>query len=146
MYLYAMCGCVFFFLFLQVNIWVPQPEKQLDVIKVTGLAANVERAKQGLMERVKELQAEQEDRVPTLAPKKRKKQVFQFVPCSALNSWMYFHFQALRSFKVTMSVDPKFHPKIIGRKGAVISQIRKDHDVNIQFPDKGDEDQVGGFI
>lgn len=59
---------------------------------------------------------------------------------------MYFHFQALRSFKVTMSVDPKFHPKIIGRKGAVISQIRKDHDVNIQFPDKGDEDQVGGFI
>uniref|UniRef100_A0A3B4YBA6 Vigilin n=1 Tax=Seriola lalandi dorsalis TaxID=1841481 RepID=A0A3B4YBA6_SERLL len=94
----------------EVNIWVPQPEKQLDVIKVTGLAANVERAKQGLLERVKELQAEQEDR-------------------------------ALRSFKVTMSVDPKFHPKIIGRKGAVISQIRKDHDVSIQFPDKGDEQQ-----
>lgn len=43
-----------------------------------------------------------------------------------------------------MSVDPKFHPKIIGRKGAVISQIRKDHEVNVQFPDKGDEDQVGG--
>uniref|UniRef100_A0A672GJ61 Vigilin n=1 Tax=Salarias fasciatus TaxID=181472 RepID=A0A672GJ61_SALFA len=94
----------------EVNIWVPQPEKQLDVIKVTGLAANVERARQGLLERVKELQAEQEDR-------------------------------ALRSFKVTMSVDPKFHPKIIGRKGAVISQIRKDHDVSIQFPDKGDEQQ-----
>ncbi|XP_013874953.1 vigilin [Austrofundulus limnaeus] len=94
----------------EVNIWVPQPEKQLDVIKVTGLAANVERAKQGLLERVKELQAEQEDR-------------------------------ALRSFKVTMSVDPKFHPKIIGRKGAVISQIRKEHDVSIQFPDKGDEQQ-----
>lgn len=42
---------------------MPQPEKQLDVIKVTGLEANVERAKQGLLERVKELQAEQEDRV-----------------------------------------------------------------------------------
>nr|XP_019966399.1 PREDICTED: vigilin-like [Paralichthys olivaceus] len=94
----------------EVNIWVPQPEKQLDVIKVTGLVANVERAKQGLLERVKDLQAEQEER-------------------------------ALRSFKVTMSVDPKFHPKIIGRKGAVISQIRKDHDVSIQFPDKGDEQQ-----
>uniref|UniRef100_A0AAQ5XIF4 Vigilin n=1 Tax=Amphiprion ocellaris TaxID=80972 RepID=A0AAQ5XIF4_AMPOC len=99
----------------EVNIWVPQPEKQLDVIKVTGLVANVERAKQGLLERVKELQAEQEDR-------------------------------ALRSFKVTMSVDPKFHPKIIGRKGAVISQIRKDHDVSIQFPDKGDEQQVCDLI
>ncbi|KAK9524752.1 hypothetical protein VZT92_017120 [Zoarces viviparus] len=94
----------------EVNIWVPQPEKQLDVIKVTGLVANMERAKQGLLDRVKELQAEQADR-------------------------------ALRSFKVTMSVDPKFHPKIIGRKGAVISLIRKDHDVSIQFPDKGDEQQ-----
>ncbi|XP_054655819.1 vigilin isoform X2 [Dunckerocampus dactyliophorus] len=94
----------------EVNIWVPQPEKQLDAIKVTGLAANVQRAKQGVLERVKELQAEQKDRM-------------------------------LRSFKVTMSVEPKFHPKIIGRKGAVISQIRKEHDVNIQFPDKGDEQQ-----
>uniref|UniRef100_A0A668AB55 Vigilin n=1 Tax=Myripristis murdjan TaxID=586833 RepID=A0A668AB55_9TELE len=94
----------------EVNIWVPQPEQQSDVIKVTGQIANVERAKLGLLERVKELQAEQEDR-------------------------------ALRSFKATMSVDPRFHPKIIGRKGAVISQIRKDHDVSIQFPDKGDEQQ-----
>ncbi|GAA6083006.1 vigilin isoform X1, partial [Tachysurus ichikawai] len=48
---------------------------------------------------------------------------------------------ALRSYKVTLSVDPKYHPKIIGRKGAVISQIRKDHDVNVQFPDKNDEQQ-----
>ncbi|XP_057712200.1 vigilin isoform X2 [Corythoichthys intestinalis] len=94
----------------EVNIWVPQPEMQQDVIKVTGLVANVQRAKQGLLGRVTELRAEQEDR-------------------------------ALRSFKVTISVEPKFHPKLIGRKGAVISQIRKDHDVNIQFPDKGDQQQ-----
>lgn len=51
---------------------MPQPEKQLDVIKVTGLAANVERAKQGLLERVKELQAEQEDRVPPHPPPNEK--------------------------------------------------------------------------
>uniref|UniRef100_A0A4W3IQN5 Vigilin n=1 Tax=Callorhinchus milii TaxID=7868 RepID=A0A4W3IQN5_CALMI len=44
---------------------------------------------------------------------------------------------------LTISVDPKYHPKIIGRKGAVITQIRIDHDVNIQFPDKNDENQVG---
>uniref|UniRef100_A0A8D3BKZ4 Vigilin n=1 Tax=Scophthalmus maximus TaxID=52904 RepID=A0A8D3BKZ4_SCOMX len=99
----------------EVNIWVPQPEKQLDVIKVTGLVANVERAKLGLLERVKELQAEQEDR------------------------FLVFK-NALRSFKVTMSVDPKFHPKIIGRKGAVISQIRKDHDVDIRFPQPGSDE------
>ncbi|KAL0970265.1 hypothetical protein UPYG_G00239660 [Umbra pygmaea] len=94
----------------EVNIWVPQPEQQSDVIKVTGQEANVERAKLGLLEKVQQLQAEQEDR-------------------------------ALRSFKVSISVDPKYHPKIIGRKGAVISQIRKDHDVTVQFPDKGDEQQ-----
>ena len=33
-------------------------------------------------------------------------------------------------------MDQKFHPKIIGRKGAVISVIRTDHDVNVQFPNQ----------
>lgn len=48
---------------MQVNIHVPAPELQSDVIAITGLAANLDRAKAGLLERVKELQAEQEDRV-----------------------------------------------------------------------------------
>uniref|UniRef100_A0A8C5Z5X7 Vigilin n=1 Tax=Marmota marmota marmota TaxID=9994 RepID=A0A8C5Z5X7_MARMA len=95
---------------VQVNIHVPAPERQSDVIAITGLAANLDRAKAGLLERVKELQAEQEDR-------------------------------ALRSFKLSVTVDPKYHPKIIGRKGAVITQIRLEHDVNIQFPDKDDGSQ-----
>nr|XP_014346494.1 PREDICTED: vigilin isoform X1 [Latimeria chalumnae]XP_014346495.1 PREDICTED: vigilin isoform X1 [Latimeria chalumnae] len=94
----------------EVNIQVPAPELQLDIISITGLASHVDRARVGLLDRVKELQAEQEDR-------------------------------ALRSFKLTISVDPKYHPKIIGRKGAVITQIRMEHDVNIQFPDKNDENQ-----
>ncbi|XP_025787599.1 vigilin isoform X2 [Puma concolor] len=94
----------------EVNIHVPAPELQSDVIAITGLAANLDRAKAGLLERVKELQAEQEDR-------------------------------ALRSFKLSVTVDPKYHPKIIGRKGAVITQIRLEHDVNIQFPDKDDGNQ-----
>lgn len=47
----------------QVNIQVPAPELQSDIITITGLAANLDRAKAGLLERVKELQAEQEDRV-----------------------------------------------------------------------------------
>ncbi|KAK2538717.1 Hdlbp [Columba livia] len=96
---------------LQVNIQVPAPELQSDIITITGLATNLDRAKAGLLERVKELQAEQEDR-------------------------------ALRSFKLTVTVDPKYHPKIIGRKGAVITQIRTEHEVNIQFPDKDDESQA----
>ncbi|KAK1168684.1 vigilin-like [Acipenser oxyrinchus oxyrinchus] len=94
----------------EVNIQVPAPELQSDTISITGLASNLDRAKAGLLERVKELQADQEDR-------------------------------ALRSFKLTISVDPKYHPKIIGRKGAVITQIRTEHDVNIQFPDKNDDNQ-----
>ncbi|KAL7990812.1 hypothetical protein Chor_014242 [Crotalus horridus] len=96
---------------LQVNIQVPAPELQSDIISISGLAANLDRAKARLLERVKELQAEQEDR-------------------------------ALRNFKLTVAVDPKYHPKIIGRKGAVITQIRTEHDVTIQFPDKDDESQA----
>ena len=42
----------------EVNIQVPAPELQSDIITITGLAANLDRAKAGLLERVKELQAE----------------------------------------------------------------------------------------
>jgi len=47
----------------------------------------------------------------------------------------------LKSFKLEIHVDPKHHPKIIGRKGAVISKIRADHDVNIQFPERNDDNE-----
>ncbi|XP_012680775.1 high density lipoprotein binding protein a [Clupea harengus] len=94
----------------EVNIQVPAPDLQSDIISITGLANHLDRAREGLLDRVKELQAEQEDR-------------------------------AQRSFKLSITVDPKYHPKIIGRKGAIITQIRTEHDVNIQFPDKNDENQ-----
>ncbi|CAB1412443.1 unnamed protein product [Pleuronectes platessa] len=94
----------------EVNIQVPAPEQQSDKIAITGLANHLDRAKEGLLDRVKELQGEQEDR-------------------------------ALRSFKLTITVDPKYHPKIIGRKGAIITTIRTEHEVNIQFPEKNDENQ-----
>merc|ERR1719334_99418 len=47
----------------------------------------------------------------------------------------------LRGFELAVEVDPEFHPKIIGRKGAKIMQLRKDHSVNIQLPRREDEDQ-----
>ena len=47
----------------------------------------------------------------------------------------------LKSFAVTVDVDPNLHPKIIGRKGAVISKIRIEHKVNIQFPERDSENQ-----
>lgn len=40
----------------------------------------------------------------------------------------------LRSFEVKVEVKPEYHPKIIGRKGAVITQLRTTHGVNILLP------------
>ena len=51
----------------------------------------------------------------------------------------FLHFQELRNFKLELTVDPKFHPKIIGRRGAVVTKIRQDHDVHVLFPDKASE-------
>jgi len=42
----------------------------------------------------------------------------------------------LRSFVVTVNVDPEYHPKIIGRKGMVITKLRDDYSVSIQLPRK----------
>ena len=44
--------------------------------------------------------------------------------------------QELRSYTEVLEVDPKYHPNIIGRRGATINKIRKDHDVRIQLPEK----------
>lgn len=43
----------------------------------------------------------------------------------------------LKSFSLTLEVNPEYHPKIIGKRGTVISKIRADHDVQINFPKKG---------
>ncbi len=40
-----------------------------------------------------------------------------------------------------LEVNPEYHPKIIGRKGAVITQLRKEFDVNVQLPKRGVPDE-----
>lgn len=45
----------------------------------------------------------------------------------------------LRSFEVQCSVNPEYHPKIIGRGGAVITKLRDDYKVQIQLPKKDDD-------
>jgi len=47
----------------------------------------------------------------------------------------------MRSHQVRVEVDPEYHPKIIGKRGAVISKIREKYDVNIQFPPRGSTDE-----
>ena len=46
-----------------------------------------------------------------------------------------------RHFDFQIEVDPEYHPKIIGKKGAVISKIRTDHGVQINFPKKGEPNE-----
>merc|ERR1719474_2172830 len=40
----------------------------------------------------------------------------------------------LRQFELVINVAAEYHPKLIGRKGAVISKLREAHGVNIQVP------------
>lgn len=135
---------------------MPAPDQQSDSICITGLASQLDRAKEGLLERVKELQAEQEDRVnlcqvclnSILFNEDRNIDTYNVSILSIILSRnglflnRIYLLQVLRSYKLTMTVDPKYHPKIIGRKGAIITNIRTEHDVNIQFPEKNDESQV----
>jgi len=46
-----------------------------------------------------------------------------------------------KSFKVMVSVNPEYHPKIIGRRGTNIMKLRQDFGVNIQLPKPGEQDQ-----
>jgi predicted PilT family ATPase len=47
----------------------------------------------------------------------------------------------LKSHKLTLEVNPSYHPKLIGHRGEVINKIRSEHDVKIQLPDRNNEDQ-----
>ena len=46
----------------------------------------------------------------------------------------------LKSYEISIQVNPEYHPKIIGRRGAVITELRQKYDVNIQLPKRDDRD------
>ncbi|KAL0268526.1 UNVERIFIED_CONTAM: hypothetical protein PYX00_010437 [Menopon gallinae] len=94
----------------EVHISVSPADQKLDCIKITGAPANVQKAKEALDERVKQLEKEKEDRI-------------------------------LKSFSLSIDVDPEYHPKIIGKAGAVITKIRNDFNVQITLPKRGDPDE-----
>lgn len=50
----------------------------------------------------------------------------------------------LRSFELQIEVDPEYHPKIIGRRGVVVNEIRSKHGVQISFPKR--EDAIDNVI
>lgn len=47
----------------------------------------------------------------------------------------------MKSYELKIEVNPDYHPKIIGRRGTVVSSIRTKHDVQINFPKKGDPEE-----
>jgi hypothetical protein len=63
--------------------------------------------------------------------------------CSRFVSFQDREDRELRSFELKIQVEPDYHPKIIGRRGAIINKIRANHGVQISFPRKEDasEDQ-----
>lgn len=85
---------------------------KFSALKIKGSPANVERAKEAIQERVKDLEVAKQDRL-------------------------------LKSYELKIEVNPDYHPKIIGKRGAVVTNIRMNHDVQINFPKKGDpEDNI----
>ena len=88
-----------------VNIRVPPQDAQSDIICISGVPTNVEAAKEGLAEKLVELEKEKAEK-------------------------------ALKSYEIQVDVNPEYHPKIIGRAGAVITSLRDVHDVQIQLPKK----------
>ena len=45
-----------------------------------------------------------------------------------------------------LQVESRYHPNIIGKKGATINKIRDDHDVKIQLPDKEGTGNIDDII
>lgn len=52
----------------------------------------------------------------------------------------------LRSYELKIQVEAELHPKIIGRRGAVINKIRESHNVQISFPRKEDPSEEQSTI
>ncbi|BES96901.1 Hypothetical protein domain [Nesidiocoris tenuis] len=93
-----------------VYIDVPSADQEEDVIRIRGSPAAIEEAKKGILEEMKKIDEDKEDR-------------------------------KLKSFKLTLEVDSDFHPKIIGKRGVIISKIRDKYNVQINFPRRGDPDE-----
>lgn len=92
---------------------------------MTGPPPNVEDARKALLEKLEDLEAEKADRV------------YKSTVLKLVLYYKIFIFQEAKSFEIKVDVNPEYHPKIIGRRGAVITKLRDDFDVNIQLPKKG---------
>merc|ERR1719308_354695 len=165
-----------------VNIRVPAQDDNSDVIKISGVPTNVEAAKVGLAERVKELEAEKEVKIqksfevsvevnPEYHPKiigrggeviKKLREDFDVqiqlpkkeAPNSEVITITGFEADANKAKEAILkivgqfesmvqeevSIDPRVHSMIIGKRGRSIRKIMEDFKVDIRLPREGDAD------
>uniref|UniRef100_A0A8C2BCE1 Vigilin n=1 Tax=Cyprinus carpio TaxID=7962 RepID=A0A8C2BCE1_CYPCA len=124
----------------EVNIQVPAHELQSDIISISGLASHLDRAKEGLLERVKELQAEQEDRVrchnhPN--PQSDQITITGYEQNDAIQA-IVDELEEMISEDITL--DSRVHARIIGARGKGIRKIMDEFKVDVRFPPSGAAD------
>jgi len=88
----------------RVSCKMPKAEEQSDTIVLNGAPSDIEKAKQKIEDKIKELEQQKVD-------------------------------EEARSYTIEIKTQSSFIPRIIGKKGATINEIRKANDVNIQLSD-----------
>ncbi|KAL1413848.1 hypothetical protein MTO96_007903 [Rhipicephalus appendiculatus] len=119
----------------------PSKPRKEDLILITGKQEDCEKAREALLALVPVTQEVEADESDTLVISGLADNV-----ASAKEALLERVNQILeeeedrklRSFHLDVEVDSKYHPKIIGWRGAVVTKIRKDHNVQVQFPEKGE--------
>uniref|UniRef100_A0A3B4VK32 Vigilin n=1 Tax=Seriola dumerili TaxID=41447 RepID=A0A3B4VK32_SERDU len=136
----------------EVNIQVPAPEQQSDKISITGLANHLDRAKEGLLERVKELQAEQEDRQLSLKIMITLEE--ERIPADDQITITGYEHKAIAArdaikaivdeleemISEDITLDSRVHARIIGARGKGIRKIMDEFKVDLRFPQSGAAD------
>merc|ERR1712227_1197979 len=165
-----------------VNIRVPAQDAKSDVILISGVPTNVESAKEGLAEKVAELEKEKEDKAqksfevrvevaPEYHPKiigrsggviskirtdfdvqiqlPRKDAEEQSIITihgyeqnanDARDAILKIVGQFESMVHEEVSIDPRVHSMIIGKRGRSIRKIMDDYKVDIRLPRSGDDD------
>merc|ERR1719392_368321 len=165
-----------------VNIRVPAQDANSDVILISGVPTNVDAAKLGLAEKVKELEAEKEVKIqksfevtvevnPEYHPKiigrggeviKKLREDYDVqiqlpkkeAPNSEVITITGFEADANAAKEAILkivgqyesmvqeevSIDPRVHSMIIGKRGRSIRKIMEDFKVDIRLPREGDAD------
>ena len=169
-----------------VNIRVPAQDAQSDIILISGVPTNVEAAKEGLAEKVAELEKEKEEKAlksfevrvevaPEYHPKiigrsggviskirtdfdvqiqlPRKDAEEQSIITihgyeqnanDARDAILKIVGQFESMVHEEVSIDPRVHSMIIGKRGRSIRKIMDDFKVDIRLPREGDEDPSRG--